>query len=359
MSSRHSKELDEKKYVILVISIIAVIALLVGILGYKIWKDKNISITSENTTETNIENNTDYEEEKKEINIYKGTERPIAVMIDNHKGAWPQSGLNKAYMVYEIIVEGGETRLMALFKGTDVENIGPVRSSRHYFLDYAMENDAIYVHYGWSPKAKKDISTYSINNINGINYGYGKSTFWRISSKKAPHNAMTSTNAILSMAKDKGYRTTSEVSSVLNYVEEEVNLDNGLDATEVTIPHSSMQKVKYVYDENTNKYTRYARGTLQKDLDTGKAFTTKNIIIEFIDNSVLNDGTGKDRQNLSNIGTFNGYYITNGKAIKIKCTKDSRTSKTEYKDENGQVINVNDGNTWVNICPKDAKVVIE
>lgn len=60
-------------------------------------------------------------------------------MIDNHKGAWPQVGLNSAYSVYEIIVEGGETRLMALFKGVDLEKIGPVRSARHYFLDYALE----------------------------------------------------------------------------------------------------------------------------------------------------------------------------------------------------------------------------
>ena len=60
-------------------------------------------------------------------------------------------------MVYEAIAEGGETRLMAMFKGVDVEQIGPVRSSRHYFLDYAMENDAIYVHFGWSPQAQSDI----------------------------------------------------------------------------------------------------------------------------------------------------------------------------------------------------------
>ena len=98
------------------------------------------------------------EEPEQPKSIFEGNDRPIAVMIDNHKGAWPQVGLNSAYSVYEIIVEGGETRLMALFKGVDLEKIGPVRSARHYFLDYALENDAIYVHYGWSPKAQSDIS---------------------------------------------------------------------------------------------------------------------------------------------------------------------------------------------------------
>ena len=85
----------------------------------------------------------------------------------------------------------------------------------------------------------------------------------------------------------------------------------------------------------------------------------QSIIIMFANNSALNDGTKKDRQNLYNIGTFNGYYITNGKAIKIKCTKESRASKTVYKDLNGNIIEVNDGNTWINICPKKAKVSIK
>ena len=64
------------------------------------------------------------------------------------------------------------------------------------------------------------------------------------------------------------------------------------------------------------------------------------------------------RQGLSNIGTFNGYYITNGKAIKIKCIKEARNAQTKYEDLEGNEIKVNDGNTWINICPKDAKVEI-
>ena len=80
----------------------------------------------------------------------------------------------------------------------------------------------------------------------------------------------------------------------------------------------------------------------------------------FANNSQLQDGTSKDRQNLHNIGTFDGYYITNGKAIKIKCKKDSRRSKTIYTNAStGEVIEVNDGNTWINICPKSAKVTIK
>ena len=357
--------MKSKKY-IFIIAIIVAIVVLGAILGTKIYLDRknaqNTQIAQSNDVEEDNSQNQEVEEakqeEKKEPEIFKGDDRPIAVMIDNHKGAWPQAGLNKTYLVYEIIVEGGETRLMALFKGQDVDVIGPVRSSRHYFLDYAMENDAIYAHYGWSPKAKNDISSLGINSINGIYYG--KPTFWRISAKKAPHNAMTSTKTILDAAKKKGYKTSSKATSVLNYSSQEIELKDGKTATEVKIPHSYMQNVTYKYDAKTGRYTRYARGVLQKDYTTGKSITTKNIIIMFANNSQAQDGTKKDRQDLHNIGTFDGYYITNGKAIKIKCKKENRRSKTIYTNATtGEVIEVNDGNTWINICPKSAKVSIK
>ena len=297
------------------------------------------------------------EEPKQQESIFKGNDRPIAIMIDNHQGAWPQVGLNKAYSVYEIIVEGGESRLMALFKGVDLDEIGPVRSARHYFLDYALENDAIYVHYGWSPKAQSDISTLNVDNINGISES--TESFWRTKKKSAPHNVLTSTKDILEIAKSKKYDTTSDKDSVLNYTFSEVNLDNGITANNVTIPYSDLHTVNYKYDAETKRYIRYARGEKQTDMETGEPITTKNIIITFEKNSPLKDTENKDRQDLSDVGTNNGYYITNGKAIKIKCIKNSRTSQTKYEDLQGNEISVNDGNTFFNICPIDSNVTFE
>jgi len=331
---------------------------------------------------------------EKEIQIFNGEDRAIAVMIDNHSGAWPQANLSKAYIVYEIVVEGGETRLMAVFKGQDLEKIGPVRSSRHYFLDYALENDAIYVHHGWSPQAESDISKLKVNNINGIQES--SKDFWRVKDKYSPHNMFTTTESILKIAQRKGYETTSSQESVLNYVATEFKLSDkyelkveevedveGVDATvtnttsdiestieenddlksivakNVTIPHSKLQTVKYEYNEETKTYTRYARKKLQTDYITGEPVTTKNIIITMCDNYTLQDKENKGRQGLKNIGTFDGYYITNGEAIKIKCTKTSRNEQTVYKDFDGNEIDVNDGNTFINICPTDAKLIIE
>ena len=338
--------------------IIILVVLIIGagvVLAYKITQDKNAeTISGEEISKE--ENNAEIVEEK-QVQIYQGNDRPIAVMIDNHSDAWPQAGLNQAYMVYEIIVEGGETRLMALFKGVDLDKIGPVRSARHYFIDYVMENDAIYVHFGQSPQAQSDMKKYSIADINGISED--GTTFWRVKDKYAPHNAVTSTERLLKSAKSKNYRTTSTEKSVLNYVTDEVDLEEGQVANTVTIPHSNLQTVKYEYDEENKVYVRYARGEKQVDWDTKEPVTTKNIIITFCDNYTLSDSENKGRQGLKNIGTFDGYYITNGRAIKIKCVKNARDEKTIYQDIDGNEIEVNDGNTFVNICPRSADVEIE
>ena len=344
----------EKGGIKVLITILSVLIIAAGvILAYKIIQNKNNTetILGEENKEIVVE------EEEKTVQIFSGNNRPFAVMIDNHSDAWPQAGLNQAYMVYEIIVEGGETRLMALFKGVDLDKIGPVRSARHYFIDYAMENDAIYVHFGQSPQAQSDIKKYSINDINGI--AEDGTTFWRVKDKYAPHNAVTSTEKLLESAKSKNYRTTSTEESVLNYVTDEVNLENGQSAETITIPHSNLQTVTYEYDAENKVYVRYARGEEQTDWDTDESVTTKNIIITFCNNYTLSDSENKGRQGLKNIGTFDGYYITNGRAIKIQCIKNARDEKTVYQDMNGNEIQVNDGNTFVNICPTNADVEIE
>ncbi len=348
MGRKKAKKTRKTKKLILLLVITIVAA--GTALGYKIIKDR------ETPTATN-EDGEIIAKEDKQVQIFKGQDRPIAVMIDNHSDAWPQAGLQKAYMVYEIIVEGGETRLMALFKGAEVEKIGPVRSARHYFIDYAMENDAIYTHFGQSPQAESDIKKLKINDINGI--AEDGTTFWRVKDKSAPHNAVTSSEKLVQSAKNKKYRITSDDKSILNYVTDDVNLEEGTDAINITIPHSDLQTVEYKYNETNKVYERYARKKQQKDWVTKEAVTAKNIIITLCDNYTLTDKENKGRQGLKNVGTFDGYYITNGKAIKIKCIKNSREEKTVYQDLAGNKIDVNDGNTFVNICPINSNIKIE
>ncbi len=348
--------MKKKIGIIAVILLIIIIGVCSAILYNRMQAENAVFLGTDVVNNSGNEGNT-IVAEMPEVQIFKGSDRPIAVMIDNNIYAQPQAGLNDAYMVYEIIVEGGESRLMALFKGVSLEKIGPVRSSRHYFLDYALENDAIYVHYGWSPQAQSDISTLGVNNINGISETTKE--FWRVKDKRSPHNVATSTEKILEIANRKGYRTTSSKESVLNYTTDEINLEEGQVAEDITIPYSASNTVEWLYNSETKRYTRYSKGDKQTDWTTGEYITAKNIIIEFIANSTLNDGENKGRQTMTTVGTKDGYYITNGKAIKITCEKVTRSSQTVYKDENGNEIDVNDGNTFVQICPINADVTIE
>lgn len=349
---RGKKNVNKNKKVKMLVFVILV-TILLAILGtgyYFYAETLKDSETVAMITEEEIEEVVE-EVKVKELQTFVGNERPIAVMLDNNRDAWPQIGLNSAYMVYEIIVEGGETRLMALFKGVDLEQIGAVRSARPYFLDYALEHDAIYVHFGGSEQALSDIGTLSVRSINGI-YEDG-TTFWRSQYRYAPHNAMTSIQNIYESAVAKNYNTESDVESILTYTVEEVLLEEAEDALEVVIPHSDLQTVAYKYNEETMMYERYARGVEQLDGETSEGVQMKNIIIQLTNNYTV-DSYG--RQGLYNTGEFDGYYITNGKVIPIKCEKVSRTSQTVYKDLDGNELIVNDGNTFVNICSKTANV---
>ena len=358
--------MEKKKIFMFVLIAILVVALGVGVAAY-ISRDKNEIVVPETDTETkNEEDVQDEVKEESEIKIFdlNSNDRPIAYMIDNNKNAQPQSNINKAFVVYEIIVEGNETRLMAIFKDQDEGTVGPIRSARHYFLDYAAEYDAIYAHLGLSPQAGEAMQEQGTDNINGQLYDDGnarhsQSIYWRDKSRNAPHNAYTSIETIRYVSGVLGYENTTKKGTPFNYSVEEVTLDTAegvIDASEVVIPYASSHKVSYKYDEETGRYTRYSKGTKQKDKETGEDATTKNLIITFAKNYDLADSENKGRQEVVTTGTLEGYYVTNGKAIPIKCSKSTRQSQTKYTDLAGNEIKINDGNTWVNVCPIDAEV---
>ncbi len=298
--------------------------------------------------------------DKKEDNTpkskYSGNERTIAVMIDNVGDARPQTSLNKAMLIYEAYVEGGLTRYLAVYKNADIETIGPARSARPVFIDYALENDSIFVHYGGSDRALSDVKKLKMDNANGIESP--ANVFWRTSKKKAPHNALTGTKQIWEYATKRGYRKTTNERNVLNYVVDAVNLEEGETANTVQIPYTG-SKVKYVYNAETGLYERYFANKLQKDWLTNETIVAKNIIITIANNYSTGEENGYGRQEIENIGNKDGYYITNGKAIKIKCEKTKRAGKTVYKDLEGNEIKVNDGNTYIQIVPPSMNLTIE
>lgn len=328
-----------------------------------------------------IDNKKTVKKEEPKLQIYDLSKktRPIAVMINNHGDARPyHSGLQQAQVIYEIIVEGGITRMMAIFKDQEVSRIGPVRSSRHYYLDYAMENDAIYVHWGWSPQAESDIKKYGINNLNGLyDPGFARDQNL-IGVINLEHTAITSVEGIKEALGKKGYRTEYEGkvedSLPFKYSVKEINLKpkettkkskddkeptveqtDVMVANNISVPYSYYMTASYKYDPEKKYYLRSVNGVAHTDYITKEQYHFKNIMILKMRNFTF-DSYG--RQDIDDVGSGTGYFITNGYARPITWEKASREAKTIYKYANGEEVVLNDGNTFVQIQPIDEETTI-
>jgi len=288
-------------------------------------------------------------------------ERPLAVMIDTNIGDAKHAGLQDSYINYEIIVEGGLTRIMALYKDKEVGIVGPVRSARNYFIDYALEHDAIYAHFGWSPNAENDIKELKVNNINGM---VDTDAYMRDRNLPSPHNVFTSTKKLRSMASNKSYELSTSNWQVFTYSIPAIELSQSensyldselITATKVTIPYSNNEYRSYNYDSTNKYYLRSKNGEAHIDRKTGNQLHYKNIIIMKVENKTIDQ---EGRQSLKTTGSGEGYYITNGNALPIRWSKETRTSKTKYTYKNGSEVILNDGNTFIQIVPVSSSIEI-
>jgi hypothetical protein len=298
-------------------------------------------------------------EKKLKIVDINSKSRPYAVMINNNHAAWPQCGLQDAYIVYELIAEGGITRMMAIYKDADTAKIGSIRSARDYFIDYAEENDAIFVHWGGSPQAYSRIASREINDIDGL--ALEGTTFYRDTSlnRSSEHTGFSSMEKLKSYAESKKYTRDTNKNLLLNYSVDELDLSTkqGIKiANKISIKYSDYQTTSYEYDATNKVYNRSMSGKKNVDLVTGKQYTAKNIIVYKVQNSAISDDE-KGRQELENVGSGTGYYFTDGYAEEITWTKNSRGEQTVYKDKvTGEKIQVNDGNTFIQIYPEDGNL---
>ena len=323
-----------------------------------------IKFKSNENVATNNGQKIDKKEEIKKIKIVDedSKTRPYAVMINNNHAAWPQCGIQDAYIVYEIIAEGGITRMMAIYKDQDTAKIGSIRSARHYFIDYAEENDAIFVHWGGSPQAYSRISTSKIDDLDGI--ALEGSVFFRDKTlnRAYEHTGFTSMSNVKEYAEKKGFTRDTNKGLLLNYSVDELNMaeqEGASAATNIDLKYSNYHTTSYEYDEENKVYKRSMSNTPNVDLVSGEQYTAKNIIIYQVENYTLNDGENKGRQDIKNIGSGTGYFVTGGYVIPITWEKTSHSSQTVYKYENGKELVVNDGNTFIQICPKNAEITIE
>lgn len=344
-------KLKKKNIIILIAAIIVLVAGVLVVLGFLNKDDaKNL---------INKENNQKVEEQNKELKIVNlnSKSRPYAVMINNISTARPlQSGLQDAYIIYEMIVEGGLTRYMALFLDQETERIGSIRSSRHYFLDYALENDAIYVHHGQSPQAKSDFSNLGVDRIEVTE----SKTGWRDKTLNvaSEHTLFSSIEKLENGIGKKRIERKKDL--LLDYSVDELDLskiDKAEVANNVTVKYSNSVTSAYEYDAENKVYKRFINKKEHKDYVTKEQYTFKNIITYKVDNSTISGDT-YGRQNLDNIGSGEGYFITNGYAVPITWEKKSREAQTVYKYLNGEEIVVNDGNTFIQIQPEGQTLTI-
>lgn len=289
--------------------------------------------------------------------------RPLAIMIENTKAAQPSYGTTNADMYYEYPVEGGITRIMAIFSDySGLERLGNVRSCRPYFAYTALAYDAIYAHCGGSIDAYEEILDQGlIDNIDERlrDNGY----FFRASDKSAPHNLYTSTEGIDKAIDEIGYERMHSASyeGTMKFNKDdnnEIQLD-GEDAAVVKVFQAD-PKPWFEYNEEDGLYYRYEFGEAQMDAAAGKQLAVKNIIIQECTVDAYFDEQNHDRVDIGTLAGGNGKYITNGKAIDITWTCDGNGQPTHYYDKNGNEIELNQGKTWFDITDvshKDENVI--
>ena len=201
------------------------------------------------------------------ISADAAAKRPLALMIENTREAWPHYGIENADIVYECPVEGSITRYMALFQDySGMDRIGNVRSCRPYYVDFASEYDAIYAHFGECIFAFDILE--KIDDLDALEGQVENLAFYRTSDMNAPHNAYVSADGIDAAIAYKGYSTTMADGFGEHYNfandDETVSLDNGYDAV-VVEPGYRIDKPWFVYNPSDGLYYRYAFGSEEKD----------------------------------------------------------------------------------------------
>jgi len=319
--------------------------------------------------------------------------RPLLVMVENHEESRPQSGLSSADIVYETVAEGGITRFMGVFYcGAQSHEviIGPIRSARSFFLDWASEygNNPLYTHvggancnhgcpggtskadalgqierYGWGGATGNDLNQFSI----------GYPTFWRdyerLGRTVATEHTMYSTSERLwGVAKTRGWTNMDEEGIEWNedfiswkFAEEESESGSVTDITYDFWSNSPAgdYSVKWTFDSATKLYSRFNPSNQpHKDLNVDEQLTAKNIIVMYSVESPANDGyPGNIHLLYGLIGKGDGVLFQNGKAEEITWSKATRTARTKYFDSKGREVLFEPGTIWISNLPKGNKTL--
>ncbi len=286
--------------------------------------------------------------------------RPVAIMINNIKPAIPQEGISYADVMYECIVEGGITRLMMVV--SDYESlpvVGSVRSSREYYLDFAANHNAIYVHAGGSDQAFREIKQRKVNNLEEL-YMYLPGVFfrddWRRKNMGYEHSLMTTGEGIAKGIGLKKYSTTlkDDFDSPLDFVPYGTTRELSGDCAKfLNVTYSYGISPYYEYNETENVYYRFQYGEAHIDNGNKQQLSFTNIIVLYLPTVDTKDLKG--HMDVITTGSGEGYYFYGGKYEPISYTKTHEDSPVKLYDKDGNELLINRGKTFFQICTKEMK----
>lgn len=282
---------------------------------------------------------------ERDIDEQTAKKRPVAITINNLSQAQTvQTGIGEADIVYETEVEGGITRLLAVYQDTTaIEKIGTVRSARYAFIDLALGHDAIYVHHGedylYAKSHLKDVDHFTVSELaggarisNGLArehtlYAYGDG-LW---------SALSKAGFELERKRTENWQSFGDPSDIITFEGK---------ASSITVPFSASYKSIFKYDSVAGRYVRHFNAVERKDYVTGKPTYFKNVVV--LMTAISNYSDGYHRNVSLNNGT--GYYFTNGTYTPINWSKGSAKNKLSFTLTDGTPLTLNVGNTWVCIA---------
>lgn len=304
---------------------------------------------------------------KKDVNPFTGEavsdpqsllNRPLAVMVNNIGAALPQRGIGAADVIFELPVEGGATRLMALFADyTKVPEIGSIRSSRHDYVELIMPFNPIYLHFGYSEYAKDMIEKQKVDSVNGIKIT--NTAFYQVKSRlssMASEHTWFSNLEYLSRGIEKiGTKATLDkpIEPMFTFVDEQVEGATAMPATATpklsdTVAMSGSATATFDYDAATGLYKKSQNKKPHIDETLGKAIEFRNVLVMFTDVKMAPNGKNKEIA----LESGSGYYLSEGKSIPVTFKKPTINDYLKAYDETGAELKINTGKTYICIAPK-------
>jgi len=309
--------------------------------------------------------------------------RPLAIMVNNHVNARPQLGLAEADIIYEAVAEGGITRFLAVFHANDSDQVGPVRSARIYYLDWAAELNAWYAHWGGAYMDSDDLAhqedpnyeftcrpeadSYAKINRIGLpsldQMWLGSAAYWRDNSRgvASEHTGFTSTQKLLNEAPNRfpeeEWRGFEPFQTWL--FKEDLGEADRPDAGSFGIyfwEGYGDYDVRWEYDPATNEYVRYQGGEKQLDAANNQELRAKNVIVQFTDQSFFGDK--KAHLNYETVGIGEAKIFLDGGTIEAEWVKPAIGERTRYFEvATEKEVEFNRGQIWVEVVPTGNEVL--